>query len=414
MLAPVRAPAAATRAPSGDLGLLVALVLIGVALRPQLGAVGPLIPRIQHELGISHAVAGLLGTIPVLCMGLFAFFAAGIARRLGTARAVGLALLLTAVAGVLRVVVPDAWEVLLLTVPVGIGIAVGGTLMPVAVRELLPGRTGTGTGAYAGGMNVGSASAPALAVPLAVWLGGWRESLAALAVAGGVRTVGWFALTARAAAGARARGEAAPAATPRAPLPLRSPMAWVCCGVFGLMGVSFYGLAAWLPDSLQEHGWGEASSGYVLAVAMFASVPVTMSVPKLAERVGSRRSWLVAGVTLNIVAVALYIEAPDLGWVWAAPLGASLGIEFTTLMSLPLDLGRGAARVAAAAGLILGVGYVISAAGPFALGAARDATGSYSTSLWIVCGSLATVGLLSLPLTRERLQRAAEAEAAHD
>ena len=38
----------------------------------QIVGVGPLIPAIQDDLDISHAVAGLLGTIPVLCMGLFA------------------------------------------------------------------------------------------------------------------------------------------------------------------------------------------------------------------------------------------------------------------------------------------------------------------------------------------------------
>jgi CP family cyanate transporter-like MFS transporter len=52
-------------------GLLAGLFLAGLALRPQIVGVGPLIPAIQDDLDISHAVAGLLGTIPVLCMGVF-------------------------------------------------------------------------------------------------------------------------------------------------------------------------------------------------------------------------------------------------------------------------------------------------------------------------------------------------------
>ena len=51
------------------LGLLAGLFLAGLALRPQIVGVGPLIPAIQDDLDVSHAVAGLLGTIPVLCMG---------------------------------------------------------------------------------------------------------------------------------------------------------------------------------------------------------------------------------------------------------------------------------------------------------------------------------------------------------
>ena len=51
---------------------LVALFLAALALRPQFVGVGPLLPSIQDDLDVTHAVAGLLGTIPVLCMGLFA------------------------------------------------------------------------------------------------------------------------------------------------------------------------------------------------------------------------------------------------------------------------------------------------------------------------------------------------------
>jgi len=51
---------------------VAALFLVALALRPQIIGVGPLIPSIQDDLGISHTEAGLLATIPVLCMGIFA------------------------------------------------------------------------------------------------------------------------------------------------------------------------------------------------------------------------------------------------------------------------------------------------------------------------------------------------------
>ena len=48
---------------------LVALFFAALTLRPQIVGVGPLIPSIQDGFGTSHAVVGLFGTIPVLCMG---------------------------------------------------------------------------------------------------------------------------------------------------------------------------------------------------------------------------------------------------------------------------------------------------------------------------------------------------------
>ena len=70
------------------LGLLAGLFFAGLALRPQIVGVGPLIPSIQDDLGVSHAVAGLLTTIPVLCMGLFALPAPRISSRYGTRLAI--------------------------------------------------------------------------------------------------------------------------------------------------------------------------------------------------------------------------------------------------------------------------------------------------------------------------------------
>ena len=115
----------------------------------------------------SHAIAGLLGTIPVLCMGLFAPLAAYLAARVGTRRAMTLALVLIGVLGVGRALSPNIWTVVLLTIPVGIGMGIGNAIAPIAVRERLPRRPALGTGAYTTGIQVGSSAAALTAVPLA-------------------------------------------------------------------------------------------------------------------------------------------------------------------------------------------------------------------------------------------------------
>jgi CP family cyanate transporter-like MFS transporter len=86
--------------------LLAALFLAALALRPQLVGIGPLIPSIQLDLDMTHAVAGLLGTIPVLCMGLFAPPAAFLSQRLGSRHALAAALALIGVFGITRAVMP--------------------------------------------------------------------------------------------------------------------------------------------------------------------------------------------------------------------------------------------------------------------------------------------------------------------
>src|SRR5207342_1172192 len=80
--------------------IFAALFLAGLALRPQIVGVGPLIPEIQDDLDTSHAIVGLLGTIPVLCMGLFAPLGAYLAGRIGSRTAMTVALALIGAFGV--------------------------------------------------------------------------------------------------------------------------------------------------------------------------------------------------------------------------------------------------------------------------------------------------------------------------
>ena len=167
---------------------------------------------------------GLLGTIPVLCMGLFAPVAAYLAARIGTRRAMTIGLALIGVFGVLRATMPSAWLVVLLTWPVGIGMGLGNALAPISVKEHFEDRPATGTGVYTTGIQIGSTGAAALAVPLAGWLvGGWRGALIAISCVGAAlaRRLGRPHVGRRAACGARGDRAAAPVAEPDRVAPRR-------------------------------------------------------------------------------------------------------------------------------------------------------------------------------------------------
>jgi MFS transporter, CP family, cyanate transporter len=130
-------------------------------------AIGPLVPPIQADLAISHAVAGMLATIPVLCMGVFALIGPWFGRLMGAERAIAAGVGAIALFGLMRAFAPDALTILLLTFGVGLGIAVVGPLMPIVVRERVPHRAALTTGTYAGGIVLGATLAAGLAVPLA-------------------------------------------------------------------------------------------------------------------------------------------------------------------------------------------------------------------------------------------------------
>ena len=359
--------------------ILAGLFLVALTLRPQIVGIGPLLPEIQDGLGTTHAVVGLLGTIPVLCMGLFAFPAALFGARVGTRAAILWSLLLIGVFGLARAGAPTAALVILLTWPVGAGMGLAGALVPVAVKEHFPVRPAGPTGVYTTGIQVGSAVSAAVAVPLAAWYGGWRASLAVFSLVTLVLAAAWFVLTRHGSAHERPAGR-----PPR--LPLRSRVAWLLVVLFALMSSTYYGINAWLPDSYVERGWTTAEAGNLLAVLNLVAIPASFFVPWLSDRFGRRRAWLAAMAATFVVGMSGVVLVPALAYAWVVALGIASGGMFALVLTLPLDLEDDPGRVGALVGMMLGLGYTIGAISPFVLGAVRDATGSFTASLWLLAG----------------------------
>ena len=194
------------------------------------------------------------------------------------------------------------------------------------------------------------------AVPLAHCAGGWRTPLL---VFGAVSTV----LAASLALADAQRAAARAASTcGRCGCRCGSPLAWRLVAAFFLMSSVFYGLNAWLPDAYVERGWSEGSAGALLAVLNTRHDPA-----RVRRRLGRRPLWSRRDVARRRRDAAARRAArrrarcPARGWLWAVLLGVAIGPLFPLTMTLPLDAAERPAEVAALAGMMLGVGYTLSA-----------------------------------------------------
>jgi CP family cyanate transporter-like MFS transporter len=371
------------------------MFLASLALRPQLVGIGPLLITIQRDLRVSHSVAGLLSTAIVVCMGLFAPAALRIARWAGYRWAIGGALALIVIFGVTRAQVGPPAAVILLTLPVGIGVAVAGSLMPLVVSESWSRRPVLATAVYATGISLGAALAAAVAVPLSHGLGSWRDALTAFSLCTAALLIAWVAFT----PGYGARS----AALPVARLPLRNRTAWLLVAIFGLVSITYYGINAWLPAAFTERGWSHASAGVLLTVLNGVTVPVSLFLAFRGDRYGSRRFWLACGAALQLGGLLGVILAPGGGWAWAAMIGAGIGLLFPSMMTMPLDVADDPPDVGAMAALMLGGGYVVSALGPFLLGLLRDTAGSFTLAMWVIFAITALILVILMLTSHERL-----------
>lgn len=372
--------------------------MIALALRPAIVAIGPLMPIIRHDLDVSFGVAGLLTTIPVLCLGLFAPIGPWLGMKLGPRNALAACVAITVGFGVARTLVPDAWMVLALTFGAGVGMGMAGPLLSIVVRLRSPKRPGLATGAFAAGLVVGSSLSAVVANPLAGDAGDWRRSLLLIALAGLVSLAAWLVLLRPDSAGEqvikRPRG-----------LPWRRPIAWGLVATFGLQSIIYFGTQTWLPNIYVERGWDQVAAGSLVGVLNTSSVIGTFGAPLFADRWGSRRQQLLVIAAMLIIGLVGVIVLPDHGFFWATFLGLAVGGVFPLVLILPVDVAERPGDIGAAAALMLLGGYVLSSVGPASLGVVRDLTGDFTAVLWALVGLSVIFGAASWGLSPERLRR---------
>jgi CP family cyanate transporter-like MFS transporter len=372
--------------------LLVGLVLVASNLRPALTSVSAVLGTIQQDLGLSGAVSGLLTTIPVLCMSVFALSAAWITERIGAKRGVLWSVVLIGVATVGRLAGEDLVVLFTATFLAGIGIAVAQSQLPTIVKGHFPQRVALVTGLYTLGINAGAALA-AEATPLLKGLlkGFWPGALASWSLLAVVAVAFWLPFASR----TRAR-EGPDAVSASTSLPWRNRRAWLVSLFFGAQSCIYYSCLMWLAPLYADRGLGEGQAATLLTVFTLVQMPVSFFIPAFADRSEDRRPWLALTLIFNVfglAAVALIpLAAPWAPWAWAVTLGIGTGGLFPLALTLPADNAMDAGEASRLTAMAFFVGYLLSALGPLVTGGLHDATGDYLVP-FIALGMLGTVML---------------------
>src|SRR5919112_916476 len=208
-----------TRSRWAALLFVAAVVAVALNQRPAVVAVAPLLGDLRADTGLSPAMAGLLTTLPVLCVG---------------------------------------------SLLAGAAIAVANVLMPAYVKREAA-RPGLVMGLYSASLNVGAAASAAGTVPFAAAVGwGWRGGLAGWLVLALAALALWLPAAGTGRAQRVARG-AVPDGGSWALL--RQPLARRVTLFIGLQSVQFYSIGAWLPTLLADAGVPVSEGGLLLGLS---------------------------------------------------------------------------------------------------------------------------------------------------
>jgi len=356
--------------------LLLGLILVALNLRPALSSMAPMLSDVSKSLGLSAAQAGLLTTLPVLCLGLFAPLAPVLARRFGAERVV-LGILLTLAGGIVLRSSFGAIGLFSGSVLAGASIGIIGVLLPGIVKRDFPKQAGTMTGVYTMALCLGAAMAAGATVPLSEHFDkSWALGLGFWVVPALVAGLFWLPQV--------GQRQGAHNVAYRVRGLLRDRLAWQVTAYMGLQSSLAYIVFGWLPSILMGRGLTPTQAGLVLSGSVIIQLISSLTAPWLATRGRDQRPAIVIVMLMTLGGLFGCLYAPIEGlWGWAILLGLGQGATFSLALTLIVLRSRDSHVAANLSSMAQGFGYTLASLGPFAVGIVHDWTGGWSAVGWI-------------------------------
>lgn len=406
-----------------------AIVLTAMTLRGAVTVVPPLISTIDQDLPLTATSIGILGMLPTAAFGLFGFLTPYVIRLASLEKLIVVAILVSIVGQLARVMVPNTPLFLVFSVVAFGGLGAGNVLLPPLVKKHFPTKIGLMTATYVTAISIGTALPAQLAVPVADATT-WQFSLASWVGLSTVALIPWFVAffsprstldhaptvvlsTATVPAGAPAAGPVEPVAivihSPTAPLPpvkmnlWRSPTAWGLTFMFGCTSLNTYAMFAWLPEILTEAGLDRAHAGSMLALFGALGLPLSLGVPLIAVKMRNPFPAVLVMLGCFITGfLGLLLSPASNTWIWVSLAGLGPG---TFPLALLLINHRTRTQVGAGAlsGFGQGMGYTFACTGPLFFGLLRQWTGSWAAPFAFLFATLILLGVGAYMICRPRM-----------
>ena len=349
----------------------LSLVLIAFNLRPVFSSFSALLPEIVASTGMSTFTAGLLTTLPVLCLGVFAPLAPRFAQQIGVEKTLLLVMFILSIATLMRGVGTLPF-LFIGSALAGACIAVGNVLLPGVVKRDFPDRAAIMTGLYTMALCGGAAAAAGVTVPVKNLLNGsWQWALAFWGLPAVLVLLIWLPQSLR-------KNHHSHGARIKVAGLWRDRLAWQITLMMGFQSALAYTVFGWMAPVLRERGLSGETAGLLVSVSIVAQVVACLLVPSIAIRC---KTQSVLNVSLYFCAVIGFLGllyAPLAGaWGWAILQGLGQGGLIAAAMIVIVLRSKDALIAAHLSGMAQCVGYTMAALGPLLMGMIHSFTGSF-------------------------------------
>jgi CP family cyanate transporter-like MFS transporter len=288
----------------------------------------------------------------------------------------------------------------------GVGIAVASPLLSGYVKRHFDGRAPAMVGLYSVAMVLGASLSAGLTVPVQHMLGeSWKWALAFWAALAFIALpVWWFGVlrdkdvqTAQ-NSGLSGLGR----------LPLKNKRAWMLTLFFGCMATLFYSMTAWIAPISTSMGFSSMDSAAMLTLFSLVQLPINIFIPVLLQRFSSKLPLLVGCALLELTGLLLLITLPGMVWIAVVLIGVGAGGLFPIALTIPVDETETPQDASAWSAMSQSGGYIIGAAGPFAVGLLHDVSGGFIAPLLMLAVVAAVMLSLQIGFSRRESRHTAD------
>ncbi|MFC2949529.1 CynX/NimT family MFS transporter [Virgibacillus sediminis] len=381
--------------------LIAAVIIIAFNLRPAITSVGPLVGRIEAELGLPNWSLGILTSLPLLGFAVMSPIAPKLGSKYSNEKVL-IAGMVALSAGILLRSVPVIACLFGGTLLIGAGIAVANVLLPGILKERFPDKVPLMTSVYSTAMGLMAALASGISVPLAE-LGnvGWELSLAiwVLPALLGIGIWVYFVKHRQSANEVRVQYMGANEARM-----WKSRLAWDVSVFLGLQAFVYYVVIAWLPEILQANGASGETAGWLLSYAQFIGLPVGFFLPVVAGKLKSQ-SYLTVGISLLALFGSAGLLAGDsylITFLSVTLLGIATGGLFPLALAFLGMRTSNPRHAAELSGMAQALGYFLAAVGPIIMGLLSDLTSDWDLPLMVLIIVILAMAFVGYGAGRDR------------
>ncbi|PMH02606.1 MFS transporter [Vibrio lentus] len=365
--------------------VMLGILFLSLNLRGPFTSLAPVLSQVMEGLNLNSSAAGFLTALPLLTFALFSPLVTKISQRIGLEPSLLLALVLITTGITLRSfgIIPTLY---IGTVMIGMGIAIGNVLLPVVVKISFPTRIATVTSLYIFTMGIGSTLGSSLMVPFSdltlFTLTGWQLALLMNLVFPILALMIWLPkIRKRSSSTTNKKQEDKPLPMKKM---IKSGVAWQVTLALGLNSFTFYSLAGWLPQILNDLGYSEIDAGYIYGFLQFSTmVPGLLLLPFLGKN--DNQQWLITLCTSSVfIGLIGLLYLPEFAIFWVGLFGLANCSTFIIALSFVGLRTSNSSQAASLSGMAQGIGYALAATGPTLVGKLHALTDSWSVPILLI------------------------------